>query len=515
MTTTRELIQRETNPEILRELALFIHDQADFIAAENKILRAERKIEAARKQEWLNQEIRAQLHKLQRRLFDKGRESLGDLARPRDTKEDQLLLHAMSLTGEPTKKESKNLPITEQEHFATEEQLIADAKTKDTELTSETATVTEMKDFFETSSEITVTERTYTRTVHKRQKYKVKNTETGQETIVTAPGPLKLSPGCRFSLDFALSIVADKFLNHMPYERQKKEMARLGLDASVMTMFRLSEQVMLHLKYVAREVREDILKAALACHLDETHWPIQDMKEAGRMWILSNQAGSYYQFEPTRSGQVADELLKNYSGAVLTDKYSGYLHFRNLKNITWGLCWAHSRREFFDLLEIYPIEITKVVNLIDDLFAIERKARTWDELKKLREVESVKKLEEIKNLLHEYQAQFFSEDAFCKAIHYVLSAWAEFTAFTKDIQLPLSNNDAERALRHAVLGRKNFYGSKTINGADTAAILYTIIESCKKAQLDPIAYIKYVIIENQSDRKPLSPLNYAKKMNLH
>lgn len=515
MTTTEALIQNESDIESLRNIARILNEQTKLLVQEVSSLRSQKIKDELKKQEWLNQEIRTQLHKLQRRLFDKGRESLGDLARPRDTKEDQLLLHAMSLTGEPTKKESKNLPTAEQEHFATEEQLIADAKTKDTELTSETATVTEMKDFFETSSEITVTERTYSRTIHKRQKYKVKNTETGQETIVTAPGPLKLSPGCRFSMDFALSVVAGKFLNHMPYERQKNEMARLGLNVSVMTMFRLSEQVMLHLKYVAREVREDILKAALACHLDETHWPIQDMKEEGRMWILSNQAGSYYQFEPTRSGQVADELLKNYSGAVLTDKFSGYLHFRKLKNITWGLCWAHSRREFFDLLEIYPIEITKVVNLIDDLFAIERKARTWDELKKLREVDSVKKLEEIKNLLHEYQAQFFGEDNFCKAIHYVLSAWAEFTAFTKDIQLPLSNNDAERALRHAVLGRKNFYGSKTINGADTAAILYTIIESCKKAQLDPVAYIKYVIIENQSNQVALSPLNYAKKLNLH
>ena len=106
---------------------------------------------------------------------------------------------------------------------------------------------------------------------------------------------------------------------------------------------------------------------------------------------------------------------------------------------------------------------------MDQLFEIERRARTWEELKILRARESTKKLEEIKYLLEDYRTQFFSEDDFCKAIHYVLSAWAEFTAFTKDIQLPLSNNDAERALRHAVPCRENFYGSKTINGADTAA----------------------------------------------
>jgi len=251
----------------------------------------------------------------------------------------------------------------------------------------------------------------------------------------------------------------------------------------------------------------------VACHLDETRWPILKKTESdGQMWVLSNQAGSYYRFEPARSGAVADELLKNYEGAVLTDKFSGYLHFRNQKSLVWGLCWAHARRELFDLRSVYVLEVTKIVESIDDLFDIERKARTWSELKVLRESESKPKLEEIKCLLEEARADFFDRDDFCKAANYVLSAWAEFTAFASDVRLPLSNNDAERALRHAVLGRKNFNGSKSINGADAAATLYSVIESCKKVQLDPIDYMKYVIYENASDREPLTPLERAKKL---
>jgi len=276
-------------------------------------------------------------------------------------------------------------------------------------------------------------------------------------------------------------------------------------------MYRLSEQIALHMNMVIPEIREDIFKAPLACHIDETRWPILSKhSDDGQMWILSNQAGSYYRFEPTRSGQIADELLKNYSGPILTDKFSGYLHFRDEKNLIWGVCWAHARREFWDLRDVYPEEVEKVVKLINKLFAIERKAKTWDQLKALRETESAEKLSDLKVLLEKYRAEFFDRDDFCKAIHYILSAWTEFTAFTKDIRMPLSNNDAERALRQAVLGRKNFNGSKTINGADTAASLYTVIESCKKAKLDPVKYIKYVIEENHYDRKPLTPLNYAK-----
>lgn len=58
----------------------------------------------------------------------------------------------------------------------------------------------------------------------------------------------------------------------------------------------------------------------------------------------------------------------------------------------------------------------------------------------------------------------------------------------------------------AVLGRKNYRGSNTIDAADRAAILFTVIESCKKAELDPEDYIRYVITENHEGRKPLTPL---------
>ena len=512
METVEQLIRNETHPEVLREISLFIMEQAKKISAENDCFRKEIAKREAERQEWLNSAVHAQLHKLRRRFFDNGRECLGIKKRDRRN-EEQLLLHAHSLTGKTPKAEKSSLPEEEAPHFAEPETLVALATKKDPLLSPDAAEIEEIEGFFETASEITITERIYKRVIHKRQKYRVKNKATGKETIVAAPGPLKLLPGCRYSVDFAISVVSGKFLNHMPYERQRVDMKRLGLNVPVMTLYRLSEQVALHLEGIAEDIRLDIFAAKiLAAHLDETRWPIlSNHDDDGQMWILSNQAGSYYRFEPTRSGSIADELLKGFTGAVLTDKFSGYLHFREEKSLTWGLCWGHARREFFDLLEAYPEEVTRIVTLIDDLFDIEREALTWEDLVRLRSEKSANKIDEIKNLLHEIQANFFGRDDFCKAANYVLSAWKEFTAFLTDTRLPLSNNAAERALRHAVLGRKNFNGSKTINGADTAATLYTVIESCKKAELDPGDYMKYVIAENQADRKPLTPLKFAQK----
>lgn len=512
MSKLENLIRQESNPEVLRELSLFILEQSAVLAKDNERLKNEIAAKAAH-QAWLNSAVESHLHKLQRRFFEHGRESLGVRARERDTKQDQLLMHAQSLVGANTEKNEKfDIPKESLTHFATPDEVIELAREKDPALSEDQLEIEEIQGFFESATEITMTERTYKKIIHQRQKYRVKNKLTKKETIVTAKGPLKLLPGCRYSIDFALRIVADKFMNHLPYDRQRKEMKRQGVNIPVMTMCRLAEQVALHATDITERIGFDILQTRrLACHLDETRWPILSRHEDdGQMWILSNQTGSYYRFEPTRSGKIADELLKGFSGAVLTDKFSGYLHFRDNNNLTWGLCWAHARREFMDLENAYPEVVLKVVTLIDDLFAIERKARTWEELSLLRRSESAAKLAEIKTLFESLRAEFFAQDDLCKALHYVLSSWKEFTAFKDDTRLPLSNNSAERALRQAVLGRKNFNGSKTINGADVAATLYTIIESCKKVELDPIDYLKYIITENNANRDPLTPLARAK-----
>jgi len=514
MTTVERLIKHESNIEALREISLFLLSQSEELGRKLQRQQAAEAKVKAQSQTWLNSQLEAHLHKITRRFFENGRETLQTRSRDRrvDQKK-QLLLHARSLAGEAPANEKSNLPIETRIHLADALEVLALAQKSDPGLTAENAVVREVPDFVETSCEITVTERVFTKVEHRRQKYKVTNVTTKKETIVTAPGPLKLLPGSRYSVDFALSVVAGKFLNHLPYERQRKDMSRLGLDVPVMTLSRLAEYVSVHCLDVVERIRLDIFRCRLACHLDETRWPIlQKDASDGQMWVLSNQAGSYYRFEPARSGEIADELLKNYEGAVLTDKFSGYLHFRNQKNLKWGLCWSHARREFFDLRAVYEAEVMKIVEAIDDLFDIERKARTWSELQSLRESESKPKLAEIKTLLEDARAEFLDQDDFCKAANYVLSAWTEFTAFADDVRLPLSNNEAERALRHAVLGRKNFNGSKTINGADAAATLYSVIESCKKVQLDPIDYMKYVICENASDRDPLTPLSRARQI---
>ncbi len=388
--------------------------------------------------------------------------------------------------------------------YLAEESLLRDIKGK-------SEAWSEMKDFHQDSYEITVTEQVYHKVIHRQKKYRLKDeyNTTGKEVIITAPGPVKVKPGCQYSVDFALAVVSDKYEFHLPLERQRRRMEAAGFDVEVKTLYGLCESVAEHCESIRESIRQDIMNDFCSVHMDESPWRILGEKETGQMWVLSNRLGSYYQFEPTRSGKVAEEIIEGYEGAVVTDGYAGYNAFRKSNKVRVAQCWAHARREFFERLDDYPTECEEALDFIDRIFFLESQARTFDELKELRGTEIKEVVEDFHKWLLRHESKFLVGDGITKAVKYCLKLWAELTLFLRDLSVPLDNNDAERALRHVVMGKKNFGGSKTINGADTAAILYTVIETAKKVGLHPKEYLKYLITERWHKRTPLSPHRFV------
>jgi len=503
-----------TDPAHLRAI---IDDALSVIALqkkENKMIRKVIDEQEASKQQFLSPELNHRLHRLKKVAFGFGRELNKIRDRERLKEQHQLTLQSKSLTKAGSVSKKISLPEDIVKHFLSEDDLLEKCVTSGLIINEgDEIDCEQIKDFYEESREITVTERTYTQLIHKRVKYKATNKTTGKEKIVTAPGPVKLYPKCQYSVDFAVQAVADKFLNYLPYERQRRELRRSGLNVPVSTYCRLERGLSVHLEGVAEGILNDILTTQhLAVGLDETRWPILNKSDSnGYFWIVCNQAGSYYRYEPSRSGEVAKELLKGYKGSVISDKFSGYLQFIADKDINWGLCLAHGRRDFISLQEHYPVDCGEILILMDKVFKLEHTAKTWDQLKKIRQTKSKVLMSELKSLLEKTLNEYFPKDAMAEAIMYLLSNWKQFTAFIDDVKLPLSNNESERALRQVVLGRKNYRGSKTIDAADQAAILFTVIESCKKAELDPKDYIKYVVENNHKGLKSLSPLKLALK----
>ncbi|MEN0059375.1 MAG: transposase [Bdellovibrio sp.] len=96
-----------------------------------------------------------------------------------------------------------------------------------------------------------------------------------------------------------------------------------------------------------------------------------------------------------------------------------------------------------------------------------------------------------------------------------MKRWEGFTLFLDDIRLPLSNNEAERTIRSAVIGRKNYHGSNNHSGAATAATHFTIIESCKKNDIDPRQFLLMSLKRIAAGKSVMTPLEYAKHLRLH
>ena len=321
------------------------------------------------------------------------------------------------------------------------------------------------------------------------------NKGSDKEIIVTAPAPMKIMPGAKYSVDLAVDVVSKKYLYHLPLERIRRMMEAQGLMVATNTLYNLCFFVHCYLEDIAQEIKRELLGAGLCIHMDETPWPIGNKAQSdGYMWVMSHRGGSFYQFEPTRSGKIAKELLGSYQGPVVVDGYGGYKSsLSKQKGIYLAFCWSHVRRKFTDIEKNYPSECNEILDMIDELFHIERLANSYEELQELRGCRSKLLVKRIRSWLMEQKVKVRPESHLQKAINYTMNHWEGLNLFLGNVNIPLSNNEAERTVRHSVMGRKNFYGSRTINGADVTATLYTVIESCKKVELDPKAYMLMVV----------------------
>jgi transposase len=302
-------LEQETNIEVLREFAKYALQEL-LKTKEELALERQKKLQV----EQLRLKYEDQLLVFRKMIFARGREKRADSSdRPRSTEEDFLLTHSQSLAPAPKPYAIKDLEIEEVIAEMTDLELEEESKIRGFEDPS-SSDWKKMPGFFDESTQVHVIERKYVKKVIKRQKYESTReieSEESKKVIITANHPEQLIVGGSYTVDFAVSVIADKYISHMPLERQCKEMASLGLlKMQPKTLYNLCFIGSVHLEKVAEKIKNDILKAYRCLHLDESPWPINTKKEDdGYMWVLSNQAGSYYRFETTRSGVIRQDIL--------------------------------------------------------------------------------------------------------------------------------------------------------------------------------------------------------------
>lgn len=218
----------------------------------------------------------------------------------------------------------------------------------------------EMKNTYEESNELDVSKQKYINRRHKRQKYKC----SCCKKITTAPGGVKLTKGAEFSIAIAAQVACDKFEDHMPLERQRKQFLRNGLVVDTKTLYGLTEHLANRLGKLVLLIKEEV-KTNDWINIDESPMTFYNKnKDQGYIWSITNPIGVYYQFEETHAGIVAREMLKGFHGVVVSDALSVYNWVDEDKNMIHAYCWAHVRRKFFDAIKNYPIS-SEFVDLID------------------------------------------------------------------------------------------------------------------------------------------------------
>lgn len=362
----------------------------------------------------------------------------------------------------------------------------------------------------EDSERVDVVERKFVLQKIQRQKYRCEC----RSPIVTAPAPAQLVVGGRYTPEFALHVAVEKYLVHMPLDRQRRSMRRLGLEISTSALWdQINALAALHEASYDR-LQEYILGADVV-GVDETWWRLLDKKPNKRWWVwsLTIPNAIWYGIAPSRSANTASELIGDFEGTLVCDAYKAYETVAKKNgNITLALCWSHARRKLVEAEPHYP-QCAEAIDLIAGLFAIDRENRDPTLLDGDEKLEATRARQNARQNARSERAppilqklrewclnqRGLPKSGLRKAIDYTLGLWKGLMTFLSDPFVPLTNNQTERAMRSVVLGRKNHLGSKSQRGTEVAAVLYSLVETAYLNGLDPYKYLveaTYTMLED-------------------
>jgi len=332
-------------------------------------------------------------------------------------------------------------------------------------------------------------------------------------------------------------IVTAKYVDGLPLHRQEKIFERIGIELSRATMaawtIRMGEQVEPILDLVLEKIRRGDHVLA-----DET--PFQVLKEKGKratstsyLWALRGGDPEhpllYYEYAPTRSGEVAERLLEGFQGYLQTDGYKGYDRFDEKAGVVHVGCFAHARRKFDEALrgqgglgknkkKSSAKQNTKHsvarqgLTRINDLYKTERSyaEASFEERSLLRKEKLAPQLEALREWTLASKDRVPPESLSGKAIFYLDSQWPKLIRVLDDARLPLDTNAVERAIRPFVIGRRNWLFADTPRGATASARLYSLVETAKANGVEPWTYLEAVFTalpraESPSDFEALLP----------
>ncbi len=355
------------------------------------------------------------------------------------------------------------------------------------------------------------------------------------KAVISAPVEKRLIPGSMAAPSLLAYVAVSKFSDALPFYRQERLFARIGIRISRQTMSNWMIKASFGVESFINLLKELILESQLL-NIDET--TVQVLHEVGKpvgsksyMWVMvgtkkDTETGEdrkiiLFNYFRDRKKKRAETLTKGYRGVIQTDGYAGY-NETGLKKEIWHVgCWAHARRKFYDAYKGSKKSKLALTGLgfVRKLYAIERRLRNEDleaeEFIQKRRKEVIPVLKKFRKWMKGKEKVVVPESLAGKAISYTLNEYVKLVRYLKYDFISPDNNEAERAIKPFTIGSKNWLFQNTPTGAYASATMYSLIETAKANNLEPYRYMELLFREipkskTREELEKLLPWNVTK-----
>jgi transposase len=318
--------------------------------------------------------------------------------------------------------------------------------------------------------------------------------------VFTAQEPEGVAPE-RYDETAAAMIAQLKYGSGVPFHRLEQLEAQLGIPLPAATQWEIVEET----AELIRPAREELIRQAAqgeVVHNDDTSMRVLRLKrplEDPRTGVFTSGIVStspnwkialYFTGRQHAGENIADVLQQRAQQAGPPIQMCDALS-RNVPRLPEGVeillanCLAHGRRQFIDVAANFPDECRYVLEMLGQVYGHDAEARERSlppaERLRFHQDRSGPVMDQLHSWLEAQFAEHKTEpnSGLGKAITYLLRHWRPLTLFLRQAGAPLDNNIVERALKRAVLHRKNALFYRTLHGAEVGDLFMSLIHTCQ------------------------------------
>jgi transposase len=335
------------------------------------------------------------------------------------------------------------------------------------------------------------------------------------EQRVQTAGPAEVGPLARSLCGPGLlaHAITAKFADHIPLFRLAGQLSRSGVRIARSTLGDWMAGAAKLLEPLYQLMHQQLLLSRVL-HGDDTgvklRVPGARKTQKAHLWVGIGDADyPYVVFDFTADYTAAgpERFLHGYRGYLQADALAQYEGLYGEDKIQHVCCWAHARRKFVAALEGGDERAQAALTWIAQLYAIERELppllppgdepeaaqqrRQREEQRKLwRQQRAGPVLAELSKWLQEQKGKVLPKSVLGQAVGYALNNWAALVRYQEQGYLAIDNNLSERTLRAIAIGRHNWVVLGSESGGQTAAVLYSVVGTCKHLGIDPFVYLR-------------------------